>query len=68
MNWALRCEMSSFVVTNGTIEKLIDVAHRIIGAIRAHVPRRRQLRILELEGTIEYDPDYDYKAERWRTR
>ena len=37
-------------------------------ALEEYVRRRGQLKILELEGTIDYDPDYDYKAERRRKR
>ena len=33
-------------------------------ALREYVERRNQLRILELFGTVEYDEDYDYKAQR----
>lgn len=32
-------------------------------ALREYVERRKQLKILELFGTIEYD-DYDYKQQR----
>ncbi|MHC5725587.1 MAG: type II toxin-antitoxin system VapB family antitoxin [Nostoc sp.] len=32
-------------------------------ALREYVQRRKQLKILELFGTIEYD-DYDYKQQR----
>ena len=35
-------------------------------ALEEYVKRRKQLGILELAGTIEYDPDYDYKKARWR--
>lgn len=35
-------------------------------ALREYVERRKQLRILELFGTVEYDEDYDYKAQRGR--
>jgi len=35
-------------------------------ALREYVERRHQLRILELFGTVEYDADYDYKAQRSR--
>ena len=35
-------------------------------ALREYVERRDQLRILELFGTIEYDEDYDHKAQRER--
>jgi Arc/MetJ family transcription regulator len=33
-------------------------------ALREYVQRRRQLRVLEHLGTIEFEPDYDYKAGR----
>ncbi len=35
-------------------------------ALREYVQRRRQARLLDLFGTIPYDQDYDYKAERHR--
>ena len=37
-------------------------------ALREFVQRRKQLKIIELFGTIEFDPDYDYKKERQRKR
>ncbi|WP_373524941.1 type II toxin-antitoxin system VapB family antitoxin [Nostoc sp.] len=33
-------------------------------ALREYVQGRKQLKILELFGTIEYDDDYDYKQQR----
>ncbi len=38
----------------------------VTAALREYVQRRKQLRILELFGTIDYDPEYDYKEERRR--
>lgn len=35
-------------------------------ALREYVQRRKQARILGLFGTIEFDPTYDYKAQRRR--
>ncbi|WP_220452261.1 type II toxin-antitoxin system VapB family antitoxin [Calidithermus roseus] len=35
-------------------------------ALREYVQRRKQLKIVELFGTIEYDDDYDYKEQRRR--
>lgn len=35
-------------------------------ALREYVSRRKQRQILELFGTIQYDPDYDYKSQRQR--
>ncbi|MBE8987109.1 type II toxin-antitoxin system VapB family antitoxin [Nostoc sp. LEGE 12450] len=33
-------------------------------ALREYVQRRKQLKIMELFGMIEYDHDYDYKQQR----
>jgi len=38
----------------------------VTAALNEYVRRRKQLRILELAGTIDFDPNYDYKAERRR--
>ena len=40
----------------------------VTAALNEYVLRRKQLRILELAGTIDFDPAYDYKAERRRKR
>lgn len=57
-------------------DKLVEEARRIGGhrtkkaavtaALKEYVQRRRQLAILDLFGQVEYDDDYDYKAERMR--
>ena len=36
----------------------------VTAALSEYVRRRKQLGILNLFGTIDYDPSYDYKAER----
>ena len=33
-------------------------------ALREYIQHRKQLKILELFGTIEYEEDYDYKQQR----
>lgn len=33
-------------------------------ALREYIQRRKQLKALELCGTIDFDPDYDYKLQR----
>jgi Arc/MetJ family transcription regulator len=33
-------------------------------ALAEFVQRREQLRVLGLFGTVDFDPDYDYKAQR----
>jgi hypothetical protein len=35
-------------------------------ALQEFIARRRQRRVLELFGKLEWDPGYDYKAERQR--
>lgn len=35
--------------------------------LREFVQRKKQLGIIELFGTVDFDPDYDYKAERRRS-
>ena len=65
------------MATNLAIDpKLLDAAHKIGGhrtkkatvteALEEFIRRREQGRILDLFGTIDYDPDYDYKKERER--
>jgi len=63
------------VATNLAIDdRLIDEARRIghhktkkeavTTALREYIDHRKQLEILELAGTIDYDPTYDYKKVR----
>ena len=57
--------------------ELLEEAHRIGGhrtkkatvteALREYILRRKQQRVLDLFGTIEYDADYDYKEQRQRS-
>ena len=65
------------MATNLAIDPgLLDEAHRVGGhktkkatvteALREYVLRRKQLEILDLFGTIDFDPDYDYKEQRRR--
>jgi len=67
------------VATNLALDdRLIEQARRVGGhrtkkeavtaALKEYIQRRRQQRILDLVGQIEYEPDYDYKALRQRGR
>lgn len=59
-------------------DRLIEEARRIGGhktkkeavtaALDEYVKRRKQLKIISLFGTIDYDPTYGYKAARWRKK
>ena len=35
-------------------------------ALEEYIRHREQLKVLELFGTVDYDPAYDYKAQRKR--
>ncbi|MDZ4741601.1 MAG: type II toxin-antitoxin system VapB family antitoxin [Alphaproteobacteria bacterium] len=65
------------MATNLAIDpKLIELALEVSGerskkaavtmALQEFVARRRQKRLLELMGKLEWDRSYDYKAERTR--
>ena len=57
-------------------DELLDEAQRVGGqktkeaivteALQEFIQRRKQKRIIELFGTIDFDPDYDYKEQRRR--
>jgi Arc/MetJ family transcription regulator len=36
-------------------------------ALAEYIRKREQMKIMDLAGTIDYDPAYDYKAERRRS-
>jgi len=65
------------MATNRSIDpKLIDSALKLSGektkraavtrALEEFIARRRQKRVLDLLGQLEWDKDFDYKAERIR--
>ena len=42
-----------------------STANRLIeAALREYIQHRKQLKVLELFGTIDYEEDYDYKQQR----
>ncbi len=41
-----------------TVDALVETA------LREYIQRRKRLKVLDLFGTIDYDPDYDYKQQR----
>lgn len=57
-------------------DRMIEEARRIgrhktkkeavTAALEEYIQYRKRLRLLDLAGTIDYDPNYDYKAERRR--
>jgi hypothetical protein len=40
----------------------------VIAALKEYVAHRKQLRIIDLFGTVDFDPDYDYKKARQKKR
>jgi Arc/MetJ family transcription regulator len=65
------------MATNLAIDdKLLEEALRIGGrrtkkdtvteALTEYIQHRKQARVLELFGTVEFDPKYDYKKQRRR--
>ena len=65
------------MATNLSIDpELLDRALEVSGertkkaavtkALREFIARREQKRILEIFGSLDWDPDYNYKAERSR--
>lgn len=58
-------------------DALLEEARRVGGhrtkkatvteALEEYIRRRRQEKVLELFGTIEFDPSYDHKRQRRRT-
>jgi hypothetical protein len=68
-----------FVATNLALDdRLIEEARTVGGhrtkkeavtaALAEYIQRHKQIGIIKLFGTIDYDPRYDYKAERRRKR
>lgn len=66
-----------WVATNlGLDDRLVEEAVKIGGqatkkaavteALQEYIARRKQARVGDLFGTIDYDPGYDYKAQRRR--
>jgi hypothetical protein len=56
----------------GLIERALELSGErtkkaaVTMALREFIARRRQKRLLELMGKLEWDPSYDYKTERGR--
>jgi hypothetical protein len=46
------------------VEQNLTEAETVAKALQEFIQRRKQSRIVELFGTIDYDPDYNYKEQR----
>ena len=64
--------MRELVLDDHLIREARDVGRHktdveaITAALQEYIVRRRQQQIVALFGTIDYDPTYDYKAQRRR--
>jgi Arc/MetJ family transcription regulator len=72
------CNTSHMPTNLALDDRLIEEARRVgrhktkkeavSAALVEYVKRRKQLRILDAFGTVDFDPKYDYKTERSRKR
>lgn len=65
---------TNLAIDDGLIEEARKLGrHRtkreaVTAALDEYVRRRKQVQIMELFGSIDYHPDYDYKSNRRRDR
>ncbi len=65
---------TNLALDDSLIEEVRRIGHHktkkaaVTAALTEYVERRKQLEIIELFGTIEFDPKYDYKASRRQKR
>jgi Bacterial antitoxin of type II TA system, VapB len=61
---------TNLAIDDSLIEAARQIGHHVTkkaavtAALEEYIQRRKQLEILDLFGTIDYDPDYDYKKNR----
>ena len=70
------CRLLHMATNLAIDDRLLDEALRVGGhrtkkatvteALREYIEYRRQLKIVDIFGAIEWDPDYDYKKQRRR--
>jgi Arc/MetJ family transcription regulator len=65
---------TNLALDDNLIEEARKIGHHrtkkeaVTTALQEYIQRHQQRRILEAFGTIDFDPTYDYKAERRRKR
>jgi Arc/MetJ family transcription regulator len=63
---------TNLALDDNLLNEALEIGHfktkkdTVTTALREFIDRRKQLKILELAGTIEYDEGYDYKKARSR--
>lgn len=61
---------TNLAIDDTLIEEARQIGHHVTkkaavtAALEEYIQRRKQLEILELFGTVDFDPEYDYKANR----
>jgi Arc/MetJ family transcription regulator len=71
------CRLSHMATNLAIDDRLLEEALRVGGhrtkkdtvteALEEYIQRRKQARILDLFGKVEFDPKYDYKRQRRRS-
>ncbi|MGH9606961.1 MAG: type II toxin-antitoxin system VapB family antitoxin [Terracidiphilus sp.] len=65
---------TNLAIDDGLIEEARQIGHHktkkeaVTAALDEYIRRRKQLEILDHFGTIDFDPDYDYKKMRMLDR
>jgi Arc/MetJ family transcription regulator len=63
---------TNLAIDDALIEEALRIGgHRtkkatVTEALQEYIQRRKQVKVLDLFGKIEFDPDYDYKKQRRR--
>jgi Arc/MetJ family transcription regulator len=66
------CVATNLDLDPALVEEAVAVGGRrtkkeaVTEALKEYISRRRQVRVADLFGTIDYDPRYDYKKQRRR--
>ncbi len=61
---------TNLAIDDGLIDEARRIGHHVTkkeavtAALKEYIDRRKQVEILKLAGTIDYDPTYDYKKMR----
>ena len=61
---------TNLAIDDTLIEEARQIGHHVTkkaavtAALEEYIQRRKQLEILDLFGTVDFDSDYDYKAKR----
>ncbi|MEG4148932.1 type II toxin-antitoxin system VapB family antitoxin [Microcoleus sp. Pol12B5] len=62
--------VTTLEIDKNLLQEALDLSNHptpttlIEAALREYIQRRKQLKVMELFGTIDYDEDYNYKQQR----